>query len=154
MLSDIDKSIVRQLQGDIPIVEDPFKVLSAELNISEEEYLEITKNLLNNCIIRRFGVVLNHQKVGFSFNPMCVWIIPEDKIQELGLLMASVKEVSHCYHRPTFEGWNYNVFTMIHGKSQEECEEIVSRLSDLTGINDFKLIYSMKELKKSSMKYF
>jgi siroheme decarboxylase len=154
MLNDLDKDIVRQLQEDLPIVPNPFKILSEQLGIPEEEYIKRTRYLVENGYIRRFGAALNHRRVGFSANAMVVWIVPDERVKDIGKIMASVNEVSHCYQRPTFEGWPYNMFTMVHGKSYKECEKIAKIISEKTGINEYRLIYSTRELKKSSMKYF
>ena len=68
--------------------------------------------------------------------------------------MTENPAVSHCYDRTTAPNWNYNLYTMIHAKSREECDQIVKNLSELTAINDFQVLYSKKEWKKTSMKYF
>lgn len=154
MLDELDRSIIRQLQEDLPIVRNPYKVLSGHLGISEDEYIKRTKYLAENSFIRRFGAALNHRSLGFSANAMAVWIVPDEKAEDIGKIMASFKEVSHCYQRPAFEGWPYNLFTMIHGKSHDECEKIAELIGEKTGINKYRLIYSTKEFKKTSMKYF
>ncbi|MCQ2027236.1 Lrp/AsnC family transcriptional regulator, partial [Clostridium butyricum] len=43
---------------------------------------------------------------------------------------------------------------MIHGRTNEDCEEIMKRISQATGITEFSMIFSTAELKKSSMQYF
>lgn len=104
--------------------------------------------------MRRFGAILHHRKAGFSSNVMVVWVVPDDKCEEAGKVMASFPQVSHCYKRTPLVQWPYNMYTMIHGQTKEECETVVSDISRITGIYEFELLYSTKELKKTSMKYF
>ncbi len=152
--SKIEKELIKIIQEDIPHSLIPFKDISQKLNISEEEILTLLKNFKEKGIIRRFGAVLRHQKAGLKENGMIVWNIPDDKVEEIGNKFASFKEVTHCYERPRFKGWNYNVYTMVHGKSKDEIENFARKLSELSGIKDYRILYSLKEFKKSSMKYF
>jgi DNA-binding Lrp family transcriptional regulator len=79
---------------------------------------------------------------------MVVWNVRDDDIDRAGGIMASFPEVSHCYEREKGGYWDYNVYTMIHGKSLEDCKQIAGRISDRTGIKDFQMLFSKREFKK------
>lgn len=149
-----DKRLIRELQGNIPESITPYEEIGEKLAWQEEKVLQQTQNLLANLVIRRFGAVLRHQKAGFTANAMGVWQVPEEKAEEIGNIMAAFREVSHCYQRPTLKDWPYNLFTMIHARSEEECGELMARISQATGIIDYSMLFSIKELKKSSMQYY
>lgn len=153
-LSDQDKALIRVLQGNLPFSRTPFSDLAQELGWAEEEVLARTVDLLTKGLIRRFGAVLRHQRAGFTANAMGVWQVPEEKAQEIGEKMATFREVSHCYQRPSLPDWPYNLFTMIHGRSAEECQEVMQRISKATGLDEYRMLFSQAELKKSSMQYF
>ena len=104
--------------------------------------------------MRRFAAVLHHRKAGFSANAMGVWAVPETEIDRVGELMASFREVSHCYRRPSYPDWPYNIFTMVHAKSQDECEKTLDRIAEKTGVQKRSALYSTKEYKKIRVKYF
>ena len=152
--SKVEKDLIKIVQEDIPHSLTPFKDIAEKLNISEDEVIEILKKLKKNGVIRRFGAILRHQKAGLKENGMIVWNVPDDKVEEIGTKFASFKEVTHCYERPRFKGWNYNLYTMVHGKTKEEIENFAKKLSEISEIKDYKILYSVKEFKKSSMKYF
>lgn len=154
ILSSLDKSIIRKMQGNLPLAAQPYKLIAQELGIKEEELLEKIKEFCDNGIIRRFGATLNHRNVGFKANAMVVWIVPEERIKEVSGIMIQFPEVSHCYQRPTFPNWPYNIFTMVHGENKEKCEKTIKKIVLLTNIYKYSILYSTKELKKSSMKYF
>ncbi|MFO7971823.1 MAG: winged helix-turn-helix transcriptional regulator [Desulfobacterales bacterium] len=154
MPTDLENEIIGLIQGDIPITQRPYLEMAQKLGISEKTLLERLKDLCNKGVIRRFGATLYHQKSGFQANAMVAWKVEEDRIDEAGEKMASFNEVSHCYRRNPTVDWPYNLYTMIHAKDEESCREIARNISIITQINTYSLLFSRRELKKTSMKYF
>jgi DNA-binding Lrp family transcriptional regulator len=154
VIDETDKRVIQAIQGDIPLDERPFAVLAEKLGVEEDEVIERVKSLKRRGIIRRFGATLRHQEAGFSANAMVAWLVPEGNIEEVGRAMAALREVTHCYQRKPCEGWRYNLYTMVHGDSEEECYRIAEKMSAETGISDYVLLFSEKEFKKTSMEYF
>jgi DNA-binding Lrp family transcriptional regulator len=154
MLTELEKKIIASIQGDIPVAERPYLEIAERLGISEDMLLEEIKRLSDKGMIRRFGATLRHQKSGFKANAMVAWRVDEEKIDEVGNKMASFQEVSHCYRRNPTERWPYNLYTMIHAKDEASCREIARRMSKETSVDCFTLLFSRRELKKTSMEYF
>jgi DNA-binding Lrp family transcriptional regulator len=153
-LTEQEKRIVRELQEDISLCYKPFQAIALNLGIAEEDLLTKVEEFKERGVIRRFSAVLRHRNVGIVANAMGVWCVPEEKAERVGAIMASFPQVSHCYQRVKQHNWPYNVYTMIHGKTTEDCEHVAKKISQDTGITDYRLLYSTRELKKSSMKYF
>ncbi len=154
-ISDFEKACIRELQKDIEIVPEPFKNLSENLGITQENLLGTIKNFITDKKMRRFACVLYHQKAGFGHNVMGIWKSDPADADKNGKVMSSLKEVSHCYLRPVYPGkWEYNIFTMIHSKSKEEAHKVMEKISSLTGISDFDALESSKEFKKIRVKYY
>jgi DNA-binding Lrp family transcriptional regulator len=153
-LSDLEKAIIRELTGNLQVQSQPFSSIAQHLGITQRELLKKIRQLKNEGYIRRFGATIRHRNSGFSANAMVVWRVPEEKIEQVGQSMATFKEVTHCYHRRPQQDWNYNLFTMVHGSSEEQCRRIVEKISQVTTINDYRLLFSQKELKKTTMRYF
>jgi siroheme decarboxylase len=154
MVSGLEKKIINLIQGDLPLAPRPFAVLAEQLGIHESVLLEEIRKLKKQGIIRRFGATLRHQEAGFSSNAMVVWNVPEERLEQVGKVIAGFKEVTHCYQRAPKKDWPYNLYSMVHGNSREDCREIARRLSREVGIDDYTLLFSQKEFKKTSMKYF
>lgn len=154
MIDDLDKKIISLLQKDIPIAQRPYKVLADQIGIHEDEFIRRTESMVDSGVIRRFGATLYHQEAGFSANAMVAWVIPNDKIDEIGETMAGFREVTHCYQRSPQKDWKYNLYTMIHGDTREDCYDIAKKMSKKTGMKDYSLLFSEKEFKKTSMEYF
>lgn len=148
MLNLLEKSIIKRLSEDIPLDTNPYKILAEELGIGEEELILKVEELRNKGILRRVGAVLYHREVGFNANAMVVWIVPKDRIEEVGKVVCSFSQVTHCYERPTYPNWPYNFFTMIHSKTKEECDLLIEKISKSIGIDKYEILYSTKELKK------
>ena len=149
-----EKAVIKALQEDFPLCEEPYKVLAAQVGMTEEEFINCIKNLTNEKKIRKMGAVLRHREAGFIANALCAWSVPPDKLDTVAHEMIKNPAVSHCYDRTTEPDWNYNLYTMIHAKSRAECDYIVEELSKLTGIKEYEVLYSKKEWKKTSMRYF
>jgi len=154
ILTSEDKLIIRALQEDLPDTIKPYKTLALKLGISETKLLEKISLYLEKGILRRIGAVVRHQKVGYKHNMMVVWRVPDKLVSSIGQNMAVYPEITHCYERATNSDWPYNLFTMVHGTSREYCESFIRKLSQENGIDDYQILTSLKELKKSSMKYF
>ncbi|THB72478.1 MAG: Lrp/AsnC family transcriptional regulator [Desulfobacteraceae bacterium] len=154
MLTPIEKKVIAALQGDIPVTEQPFLELARKLSISEDEFLNIVNDLNERGIIRRFGATIKHQKSGFKANAMVAWKVDESEVESVGRVMATFQEITHCYRRNPAPGWEYNMYTMVHAANEAECYEAVNRISKAVNQDNYTLLFSKKELKKTSMKYF
>jgi len=150
----VDKKILVALQGDLDASPEPYARLAKDLKVSEEEVIERIKRMLEEGIIRRIGAMVRHIEAGIGFNGMIVWKVEPERMEEVGGLLASFAEVTHCYERPPFGKNGGTLFTMVHAASEEECLDIVSRMSETTGVPDYEILFSERELKKVSMTYF
>jgi DNA-binding Lrp family transcriptional regulator len=153
-LTDEHKRIIEKTQYDLPIKSEPFEDIVKELGISYEELFTSLQKFKDAGIMRRFAAILNHRKAGFNANAMVVWDIDEKKGEDIGKKVATFSAVSHCYLRPKYPNWPYNLFTMIHGKTTEETNSIVEDMAKEIEFKSKMLLYSTKEFKKQRIIYF
>ena len=150
-----DMKIMAKLQGSIPMTKNPFATIASELRLDEYEVIATVQSYGEKKYYRRFGATLRHQKAGFKANGMGVWAVPaEEDRQRIGEILAAYPEVSHAYERPSFEGWPYHLFTMIHAQTEDEVHKVAKKMSQDTGIEDYMVLFSTQEFKKTSMVYF
>ena len=152
-LSKLDKKIVSLVSRDFPLVKEPFRKLSLKLGIQQELLFERLNSYKENSLMRKFCASLNHRKIGFGYNAMVVWNIPDKFIDKAGSLMADFVQVSHCYQRKKAPGWKYNLYSMIHGRSRKECLDVVRDIYRKIGCKDYKVLFSSEEYKKTAAKY-
>lgn len=153
-ISELDREYIRQLQKDIEIVKEPFKIITENLGISSIDLFNKIKEYEKIGIMRRFAAILRHRQAGFTANGMIVWKIPEEKVDDKGLKIASFPQVSHCYRRPIYPDWEFNLFSMIHARTIEAAEKIAKEISSVIGIDNYKILFSSREFKKERVRYF
>src|ERR671927_1733467 len=153
-ISGDDKAAIRALQEDIPLTPRPFDLWGRQVGLSHEELLERAYDLRDRKIMRRFSAVLYHRKAGFRANAMGVWRVPDERIDEVGQMFAQYQAVSHCYQRPVYEDWPYALFSMVHGRTEEECESVLGAMSEESDITEYASLYSTREYKKTRVRYF
>jgi len=153
-LNQIEKEILKFLIDGIPLIKRPFKELAEKLNLTEEEVLEIIKQLKEKGIIRRLGATIRHNRVGYKGNAMVAWEVPEEKIDEIGNYLATQEYISHCYIRKTYPDWPYNLYIMIHAKTREEISKIVNEIAKKFNISNYQILFTEKEIVRKHSKYF
>ncbi|HWY18619.1 MAG TPA: Lrp/AsnC family transcriptional regulator [Solirubrobacteraceae bacterium] len=151
---ELDVAVIRALQGDMPVVPEPYADAAAELGLSQERLLDQLAGMQERGLLRRVAAILYHRRAGFSANGMGVWRVPDEQILDVGRRMAAVRGVSHCYQRPTYADWPYSVFTMAHGRSKQECDAVLDAIAQQTGISERATLYSSTEFKKIRLLYF
>jgi DNA-binding Lrp family transcriptional regulator len=117
------------------------------------EVLRVITELIAKGVIRRIAGVVDHRKLGFVANALFAGQVPKNKVIEVGKKLSRLRIVSHCYERKTFEGWPYNLFAMMHGKSMGQIQDVVDRFTRTEGIKSFQLLPTISELKKQTIKH-
>jgi len=151
-----DRAAILVLQEDLPLVPEPFDAWAAESGWDVDDLLAKAGELRERTLMRRFAAVLNHRRAGFGANGMAVWKVPADQVDDFGSRMATFTSVSHCYRRPIYEDWPYSLFTMVHARSKDACEETIAALADEAGLgpDDYAVLYSTFEFKKVRLRYY
>ena len=154
-LNDYHYNIIKEAQNDIEITQEPFKKIIEKLDISYDEFFAVLNEFQETGVMRRFASILNHRHAGFGANAMVAWDIEEGaKGEEIGKIAASFSAVSHCYLRPKYPTWNYNLFTMIHGKTKEDTQEVIENIAKEIEYKSNMPLYSSREFKKIRIRYF
>jgi DNA-binding Lrp family transcriptional regulator len=153
-LTQRDIDIIRAVQGDLPLRAHPFADAARALGMTEEDLVDALRDLRQRGGLRRIAGILRHREAGFGANGMVVWDVPDDRIRSVGEAMAGYTAISHCYERPRYDDWPYNLFTMIHARSTEECEAFVAQLAQAHALHDHAVLYSTQEYKKVRPVYF
>jgi DNA-binding Lrp family transcriptional regulator len=151
---EFDRDVIRALQGDMPVIPEPYAPAAAELGIPQARLLEHLQGMKERRLLRRVAAILFHRRAGFSANGMGVWRVPHGEELSYGRRMAAFRGISHCYQRPTYADWPYSVFTMAHGRSKDECDAILDAIAEETGVEDRATLYSSTEFKKIRLLYF
>jgi DNA-binding Lrp family transcriptional regulator len=148
-----ETKVARLIQADIPLAARPFAQIARSAGMTEEAVLAAARDMKARGIIRKFGAIVRHQRVGYTHNVMVLWAVPPEGTEAAGKALSGYREVTHCYERtPPYEG-RYNLFTMVHFR-QETDEALLRDMAAAAGVSDFKVLRSLEEFKKNSMEYF
>ncbi len=152
--SEQEKLVLRLVQDSLPDSPRPFARIAEQADLQEKQVLELLQNLKNKGYIRRFGATLRHQEAGYDCNVMVAWQVPLEDIPAVSRIMVSRPEITHCYQRRSTDKWPFNLYTMIHGRDKNQCLQVIQELQAQTGLQDYQALFSVRELKKTSMRYF
>jgi len=154
-LDEIDRKIIQATQAGLPLVAEPYQAIAQQLGLTAELVMQRLVLMQADGVIRRIGAVPNHYKLGYRYNGMTVWDVADTHIDRLGAQVAGLNFVSHCYQRPRhLPDWPYNLFAMIHSKTEQEAERQIAVIAAMLGENarQHEVLYSSKILKKTGLR--
>ena len=153
MGSDVEQRVLAALQDGLPRTRTPYHDLARMAGLSVEELLAVLDRWRREGVIRRLGAIVNHFQLGLGEGAMVVWRVESGRVQGVGTIFAGFEQVSHAYERTTMPGWQYNVYTMVHGATLEEVRRTVGQMSETAGVSDYVILATRRELKKAAPRY-
>jgi siroheme decarboxylase len=147
-----EKSLVRALQKGFPIEPRPFASIAARIESDEATVINNIKSWTDKGVIRRFGARLNHRRIGYNNNILVAWKTKHP--EEMGKIFSELPYVSHCYMRTPHKDWPYEIYTMIHSKSNNEGSGYLRQMTEMSSGASPIALKTLYELKKTTMKYF
>ena len=147
----IDQQIIRWLQGEFPLVPAPYRVLAEQIGISEVEVLERLQHMKTQGILRKMGAVLQHRVAGFHGNALCCWQVPVDRVECVVAQLVGRPFISHVYLRRPQEQWPYNLYTVFHAHTREECLAQIERMAQELDLAAYRVLFSRKNWKRSQL---
>ena len=148
-----DWKVIERLQQGIPLCPRPFAAMAEEIGMSEDDLLRRVRAMVGEGSIRRLGPRIRHHQAGVRGNIMVAWRVPDDRVEEVGATLAASPAVTHCYERPPFEGFPYNVYSMVHAADLPAAEAVVRDLAARCRVHEYQMLKTVRELKKSTPVY-
>ncbi|SFG56836.1 DNA-binding transcriptional regulator, Lrp family [Halopelagius inordinatus] len=154
-LSTLEADLLVEIQDGFPLSETPYADVAAAVGADTEDVVAAVGRLRDDGCIKRIGCVVNHVVTGFDSNCMVVWDVPDDELDARGEAVGRLPFVTLCYHRPRREelDWNYNLFTMIHGREADAVDEKIDELAADHLPFDHERLYSTATLKQTGARY-
>ena len=151
----IDRRIIQLTQAGLPLTPQPYQSIATQIGITADDVMQRINAMLESGTIRRIGAVPNHYKLGYRYNGMTVWNIPDEQIDAMGERVGRLEFVSHCYHRPRHcPDWPYNLFAMVHARTEQEVNQKMDTIAAVLGeYNQGQdVLYSSRILKKTGLR--
>ena len=152
ILNEDEQALLRALQHSFPVNTTPFKSVAERTGMAESDVLATINRWVENGVIRRFGARLNHRRAGYKSNMLTAWKGAD--VDDWGQFFAGLPYVSHCYCRATNAEWKYELYAMVHAKTDDEMKEHIKMMETLAPGSRFIHLKTLYELKKTAMKYF
>jgi DNA-binding Lrp family transcriptional regulator len=154
-LSELDRRLLLAIQDGFPLSATPYREIAAEVDAPVEAVLGAIERLLADGAVKRIGCVVNHVVTGFDANCMVVWDVPDEELDARGEAVGRLPYVTLCYHRPRRPelDWEYNLFTMVHGR---EAAAVDGKIDELAADHlpfDHERLYSTETLKQTGARY-
>lgn len=149
-----DKALVRQLAQGLPLAVDPFNRLAEQLQCHVNWVVEQVNHWCSAGVIRRFGIVLDHRKLGMVANGLAVFNVEPERADDLGCALARYPEVSHCYRRPRAPDWPYDLFATIHCRDLARLDNVFQDMVHQLEPRGQELLLTTDEYKKAPVPYF
>lgn len=158
VFSDDEREAIRLLQMDLPIERDPFTIMTktAGSYLDADRLVRQMIHFKKEHILKRYSGVLRHREAGYRSNAMTVWKPGKAvNMKQITEVFSRERAISHLYIRSVYPGrWEYPLFAMIHARSGDELNSLIDRLARESGIADFQVLRSLRELKKERVVYF
>jgi len=155
-ITDQDLTLIETICGGLPMEPRPYQTLGERIGLSEQQVIDRLENLIDVGVIRRFGVIVQHRRLGYTANGMSVWNIPDDRAREIGERMGQFPFVTLCYRRPRhLPDWPYNLFAMVHGSDRDTVRAQVKDLARELGLDGVErdVLFSRRQFKQCGARY-
>jgi DNA-binding Lrp family transcriptional regulator len=146
------KQTLDALQEGIDVTSRPFDTLLDE-RAACTDVVPLLVELKTLGVLRRIAAVLNHRKLGYTTNVLFAAEVPPESLVEAGRQLAKSRAVSHCYGRRTFDGWPYNLFAMLHARSETAIQRTIREFTSTAGVRSYCLLPTTAELKKQPVRH-
>ncbi len=150
----LDQALMQISAAGLPLVSRPFAALAEQLGTDEATIIHRMQRLAEQGVLRRIAAVPNHYRLGYLFNGMTVWDIRDEALTDVAAAFCQLPFVSHCYQRPRYPDWPYNLFAMIHAKDEATAKDMEARMQQLASEHCRKhtVLYSTRILKKTGLR--
>lgn len=141
-LDDIDRKILVELQGNLPVVKRPFKEVAGRATISEDEFFTRVERLIKGGIIRKFGLRIDSEKVGFKSTLIAMKVVPE-RLEETANRLSGYDFVTHNYARDH----EYNLWFTVIERDESALKAAIERIEREVGYEDMLDLPVQKKFK-------
>jgi DNA-binding Lrp family transcriptional regulator len=138
-MDDIDRRIVNDLQGDLPLTERPYAAAAERLGIGDRELIDRLEKLLADGVLSRFGPMFHAERMGGALT-LAALAVPEDRFDAVADIVNAYPEVAHNYARDHV----LNMWFVVATDRPERIAEVLAELERETGLT----VYNMPKIEE------
>jgi len=131
-LDAIDKRLINALQGDFPLVAEPYREVAETLGLSEAELLQRLESLIQRRVLTRFGPMFQIERAGGAF-VLAAMKVPEHEFERVAAQVNAFPEVAHNYRREHA----LNMWFVLATATPQAIAETIAAIEAATGLPVF-----------------
>jgi DNA-binding Lrp family transcriptional regulator len=131
-LDDIDRRLINALQGDFPLVREPYRQVAESLGLGEDELLRRLDLLLERRVLTRFGPMFQIERAGGAF-VLAAMKVPEADFDRVAAQVNAFPEVAHNYRREHA----LNMWFVLATATPEGIPKAIAAIEAVTGLPVF-----------------
>ncbi|MDP1635351.1 MAG: Lrp/AsnC family transcriptional regulator [Gallionellaceae bacterium] len=131
-LDDIDRKLINALQGDFPLVAEPYRQVAESLGLSEAELLRRLDGMLERRVLTRFGPMFQIERAGGAF-VLAAMQVPETDFDRVVEQVNAFSEVAHNYRREHA----LNMWFVLATATPQGIAETIAAIEAATGLPVF-----------------
>ncbi len=128
-MDDLDRRIVNELQGGLPLVERPYAAAAERLGTTETGLVARLSRLLAEGVLTRFGPLYNADRMGGAFT-LCAMQVPVAEFDRVAAVVNAFPEVAHNYERDH----RLNMWFVLATDTPEGIPRAITRIEAATGL--------------------
>jgi len=129
---EIDRRLINALQGDFPLVPEPYRQVADSLGLSEAELLRRLDAMLESRVLTRFGPMFQIERAGGAF-VLAAMRVPEADFEQVAARVNAFPEVAHNYRREH----EMNMWFVLATATPEGIAETIAGIEAATGLPVF-----------------
>lgn len=150
-ISKQDQCLLGAIQSGLPLVERPYEAIGQLIGQNENEVISRLQSMIDQGVIKRFGLIVRHHELGFNANAMVVWDIDDCEVDAVAARIIKHDFITLCYRRPRrLPDWPYNLFCMIHGRDRKTVMAQINEVTLAAGLQKInrEVLFSCRRFKQ------
>jgi len=133
-LDEVDKKVMDRLQRGMPLVHRPFREMAEDVGLSEGEFLDRTRRLVERKLVRRVAPILDVRALGRP-TTLVAAAVSEDRIDEVGEMLSQYSGVSHSYRRSAENrAAPYNLWFTLSARDENQLATTLEQMERQSGV--------------------
>jgi len=135
----IDRHIVTELQGGLPLTERPYAAVAERLGLGEQDLIDRLAKLLADGVLSRFGPMFHAERMGGALT-LAALAAPEDRFDAVADIVNAFPQVAHNYARDHA----LNMWFVVATDRPERVAEVLDEIARKTGLT----VYDMPKIEE------
>ncbi len=128
-MDEIDRRLINDLQGGLPIARRPFAEIAARVGLPEGDVIARLQRLLDQRILSRFGPLYDAERLGGGLT-LAAMAVPRERFDEVAAIVNAFPEVAHNYERDH----TLNMWFVVATERPERVAQVLTEIRQATGL--------------------